>query len=39
LDTPIIRIANTTYFDNGQVMDFTELTLNSPKYQLSYIKQ
>lgn len=39
MDTPIIRIANTTYFDNGQVMDFTELTLNSPKYQLSYIKQ
>ena len=39
LDTPILRVANTTYLTNGQVMDYTELTLNSPKYQLTYIKR
>lgn len=39
LDTPILRVANTTYLTNGQVMDYTELTLNSPKYQLTYIKK
>lgn len=38
-DTPIIKIGNTTYFDNGQIMDYSELILNSPKYQLRYIKQ
>lgn len=37
-ETPILRVANTTYLTNGQVMDYTELTLNSPKYQLTYIK-
>lgn len=39
LDTPILRVANTTYLTNGQVMDYTELTLNSPKYQLTYMKK
>lgn len=39
LDTPILRVANTTYLVNGQVMDYTELTLNSPKYQLTYVKK
>ncbi|MDD3253568.1 MAG: GntR family transcriptional regulator [Lachnospiraceae bacterium] len=39
LDTPILRVANTTYLTNGQVMDYTELTLNSPKYQLTYEKK
>jgi len=39
LDTPILRVANTTYLTNGQVMDYTELTLNSPKYQLTYVKK
>lgn len=39
LDTPILRVANTTYLVNGQVMDYTELTLNSPKYQLTYEKK
>lgn len=39
LTTPILRVANTTYLDNGQVMDYTELTLNSPKYQLTYEKR
>lgn len=36
---PIIRAANTTFLENGQVLDYTELTYNSPKYQLRYIKQ
>lgn len=39
LDTPILRVANTTCLAGGQVMDYTELTLNSPKYQLTYQKQ
>lgn len=39
LDTPILLVANTTYLTNGQVMDYTELTLNSPKYQLIYVKK
>lgn len=39
LDTPILRVANTTYLTNGNVMDYTELTLNSPKYQLTYVKK
>lgn len=39
LDTPILRVANTTHLTNGQVMDYTELTLNSPKYQLTYVKK
>ncbi len=38
-NTPIVTIANTTYLDNGQVMDFTELTFNSPHYQLTYTKK
>ncbi len=38
-DTPIIKIGNTTYLENGQIMDYTELIMNSPKYQLRYIKQ
>lgn len=38
LDTPILRVANTTYLINNQIMDYTELTLNSPKYQLTYVK-
>ena len=38
-DTPILKVANTTYLLNGQVMDYTELTLNSPKYQLTYVKR
>ena len=39
LNTPILRVANTTYLSNEQVMDYTELTLNSPKYQLTYEKK
>lgn len=38
-DQPIIQVANTTYLENGQVLDFTEQVYNSPKYQLRYIKQ
>ena len=37
--TPILRVANVTHLTNGQVMDYTGLTLNSPKYQLTYIKK
>lgn len=36
---PIVKAANTTFLENGQVLDYTELTYNSPKYQLRYIKQ
>ncbi len=39
MDTPILRVANTTHLTNGQIMDYTELTLNSPKYQLTYMKK
>ncbi len=38
-NTPILRVANITHLTNGQIMDYTELTLNSPKYQLTYIKK
>lgn len=38
VNTPIIRIANTTRFADGQIMDYTENTLNSPYYQLNYLK-
>lgn len=38
-NTPILRVANVTHLSNGQIMDYTELTLNSPKYQLTYIKK
>lgn len=38
-DTPIIKAGNVTYLENGQIMDYTELILNSPKYQLTYIKR
>ncbi|WP_373898392.1 GntR family transcriptional regulator [Haloimpatiens sp. FM7315] len=36
--TPIIKIGNTTYFEDGTILDYTELYFNSPKYQLNYIK-
>ena len=36
---PIVRVSNTTFLKNGQVMDHTTLLMNSPKYQLRYIKQ
>lgn len=37
--TPIIKIANTTYLEDGTVLDFTQLFLNSTKYQLNYIRK
>ncbi len=37
--TPIIKIANTTYLEDKSVLDFTELLLNSPQYQLTYIRR
>ena len=36
---PIIKVGNTTFLENGEVMDYTELLMNSPKFQLRYIKQ
>ena len=39
LDTPILQVANTTWLTNGQIMDYTVLTLNSPIYQLTYEKR
>lgn len=38
-NTPIIKIANTTYLDDKSILDYTELYLNSPKYQLNYIRK
>lgn len=38
-DTPILKVANITHLTNGQIMDYTELTLNSPNYQLTYVKR
>lgn len=39
VQTPIIRVANITRFSNGQIMDYTENTMNSPHYQLRYLKR
>lgn len=36
---PIVKVGNITFLENGQVMDFTQLLMNSPKFQLRYIKQ
>lgn len=38
LNTPILKIGNTTYFTNGDVMDYTILTENSPFLKLSYVQ-
>ena len=37
--TPIIKINNTTFTIEGMVIDYTEQYLNSPKYQLQYMKK
>ncbi|MGG7176378.1 GntR family transcriptional regulator [Clostridium paraputrificum] len=37
-NTPIIKIGNTTYLEDGSILDYTELYMNSPKYQLNYIR-
>ena len=37
--TPIIRINNTSFLTDGRVMDYTMQYLNSPKYQLRYIRK
>ncbi len=39
VQTPIIRVVNITRFADGQIMDYTENTMNSPHYQLRYLKQ
>lgn len=38
-NTPILKIANVTRFADGEIMDYTEDTLNSPYYPLNYIKR
>ncbi len=37
--TPIIKVNNTTFLTNGEVMDYTEQYMNSSKYQLNYIRK
>lgn len=37
--TPIIKINNTTFTEEGMVVDYTEQYMNSPKYQLQYMKK
>lgn len=39
INTPIIKIGNTSFLTNGQVMDYTIQYMNSPKYQLNYIRK
>ncbi len=36
--TPILKVNNTTYLSNGEVMDYTEQYLNSTKYQTKYVR-
>ena len=38
-NTPILKIDNTTFLTNGKVMDYTIQYMNSPKYQLRYIRK
>lgn len=38
INTPIIKVGNTTFLKDGRVMDFTNQYMNSPKYQLNYIR-
>ena len=38
-ETPILKIDNTTFLTNGKVMDHTIQYMNSPKYQLRYIRK
>lgn len=37
-DKPLIKVMNTTYLDTGKVLDYTEMILNSEKYQYTSIK-
>lgn len=37
--TPIMKIINTTYVENGTIIDYTIQYLNSPHYQLNYIRK
>lgn len=36
---PILRVANTTYLQEGRVFDYTELYMNTEFYQLNIIKK
>lgn len=38
IDSPVIKVLNTTYLKNGDVLDYTELILNSGVYQYVAIK-
>lgn len=35
---PIIRVSHTTYLDNGNILDYTEIDVNTSIYQLNFIK-
>lgn len=37
-DQPLIKLLNTTFLSNGKVMDYTEVILNSEKYQYQSIR-
>ena len=37
--TPILRIANTTYLDDGRVFDYSELYMHPELYQLNITKR
>lgn len=39
MNTPIMKIINTTYAENGNIIDYTIQYLNSPHYQLNYIRK
>ena len=37
-NTPIMKIINTTYSTDNEIIDYTIQYLNSPNYQLNYIR-
>ncbi|WP_208588536.1 GntR family transcriptional regulator [Gracilibacillus suaedae] len=36
--TPLLKVLNTTYLSNGQILDYTELILNGEEYQYQSIR-
>ncbi|MFC5466384.1 GntR family transcriptional regulator [Lederbergia graminis] len=37
-EMPILKVMNTTYLSNGAILDYTELLLNTERYQYQVIK-
>ena len=37
--TPLLRDENTTYLDDGRILDFTVQVYNSPHYRLEYVRR